>query len=92
MTGATLAKASSDGNDTRGQRLKLGLDADLRNIAVAIQCERSAIGPARKFSREQLLGWVKRQIASGHRVYAVSECCGFGYTLHEQLTKRECTR
>ena len=67
--------------------MKLGLDVDLRNIAVAIQCERSAIGPARKFSREQLLGWVKRQIASGYRVYAVSECCGFGYTLHEQLTQ-----
>src|SRR2546427_4215712 len=88
MTGATLAKASSDGNDTKSaKRLKLGLDVDLRSIAVAIQCERSAIGPARKFSREQLLGWVKRQIASGYRVYAVSECCGFGYTLHEQLTE-----
>src|SRR6266478_7214752 len=88
MTGATLAKASSDGNETKSaKRLKLGLDVDLRSIAVAIQCERSAIGPARKFSREQLIGWVKRQIASGYRVYAVSECCGFGYTLHEQLTQ-----
>ncbi len=88
MTGATLAKASSDGNETKSaKRLKLGLDVDLRSIAVAIQCERSAIGPARKFSREQLLGWVKHQIASGYRVYAVSECCGFGYTLHEQLTQ-----
>ncbi len=88
MTGATLAKASSDGNETKSaKRLKLGLDVDLRSIAVAIQCERSAIGPARKFSREQLIGWVKRQIASGYRVYTVSECCGFGYTLHEQLTQ-----
>src|SRR6266436_10447792 len=88
MTGVTLAKASSDGNETKSaKRLKLGLDVHLRSIAVAIQCERSAIGPARKFSREQLVGWVKRQIASGYRVYAVSECCGFGYTLHEQLLK-----
>src|SRR5947199_500244 len=87
MTGATLAKASSVGNDTTGQRLKLGLDVDLRSMAVAIQCERSAIGPARKFSREQLIAWVKQKIASGYRVYAVSECCGFGYTLHEQLTQ-----
>jgi len=88
MTGATLARASSDGNETKSaERLKLGLDVDLRSIAVAIQCERSAIGPARKFSREQLIGWVKHQVASGYRVYAVSECCGFGYTLHEQLTQ-----
>ena len=86
MTGATLAKASSDGNDTKSaERLKLGLDVDLRNIAVAIQCERSAIGPARNFSREQLITWVKQKSASGYRVHAVSECCGFGYTLHEQL-------
>ena len=82
---SNLIKASSDGNAARGQLLKLGLDVDLRNIAVATQCERGAIGPARKFSREQLIAWVKQKIALGYRVHAVSECCGFGYTLHEQL-------
>jgi len=82
---SNLIKASGDGNDAGGQRLKLGLDVDLRNIVVAIQCERGAIGPARKFSREQLIAWVKQKSASGYRVHAVSECCGFGYTLHEQL-------
>src|SRR6266481_3289056 len=84
---SNLIKANAGGNDAMGQVLKLGLDVDLHSMAVAIQCERCAIGPAQKFSREQLLGWVKRQIASGYRVYAVSECCGFGYTLHEQLTQ-----
>src|SRR5260370_33301578 len=82
---SNLIKASRDGNDAEGQLLKLGLDVDLRNIAVAIQCERGAIGPVRKFSREQLIAWVKQKIALGYRVHAVSECCGFGYTLHEQL-------
>ena len=82
---SNLIKASSDGNDPSGQVLKLGLDVDLRNIVVAIQCERGAIGPARKFSREQLILWVKQKVALGYRVHAVSECCGFGYTLHEQL-------
>ena len=82
-----LIKASSDGNDARGQLLKLGLDVDLRNIAVALQCERGAIGPAWKFSREQLIAWVKQKSASGYAVHAVSECCGFGYTLHEELTQ-----
>ena len=85
---SNLNKASSDGNDAGGgQRLKLGLDVDLRNVVVAIQCERGVIGPARKFSRAQLLVWVKQKIASGYKVHAVSECCGFGYTLHEQLTQ-----
>jgi transposase len=82
---SNLIKASSYGNEARGQLLKLGLDVDLRNIAVAIQCERGAIGPARKFSREQLIAWVKQKIALGYKVHAVSESCGFGYTLHEQL-------
>src|SRR6266480_3483950 len=82
---SNLIKASSDGNEAMGQLLKLGLDVDLRNIAVAIQCERGAIGPARKFTREQLIAWVKQKSALGYRVHAVSECCGFGYTLHEQL-------
>ncbi len=80
-----LIEPSAGGNRAMGQVLKLGLDVDLRNIAVAIQCERGTIGPARKFSREQLIGWVKQKSALGHLVHAVSECCGFGYTLHEQL-------
>ncbi|TMP90516.1 MAG: hypothetical protein E6L08_13120 [Verrucomicrobia bacterium] len=62
---SNLIKASSDGNEAMGQLLKLGLDVDLRNIAVAIQCERGAIGPARKFTREQLIAWVKQKSACG---------------------------
>ena len=74
------------GNGAVGRRrLKLGLDVDLRNVAVAIQCERGATGLARKFSRQQLIGWVKEKVAQGYAVYTVYECCGFGYTLHEQL-------
>jgi transposase len=64
---------------------KLGLDVDLRNIVVAIQWDHGAIKPAQKFSRARLVAWVKEQIAAGHEVHSVYECCGFGYTLHEQL-------
>ena len=28
---------------------------------------------------------MKQKVAQGHAVYTVYECCGFGYTLHEQL-------
>lgn len=68
------------------QTFKLGLDVDLRNIVVAIQCDHGSIKPAQKFSRVRLIAWVKEQIAAGHGVYTVYECCGFGYTLHEELT------
>jgi len=65
--------------------LKLGLDVDLRNIVAAVQCGNGAIQPAQKFSRAQLIAWVKNKITAGHRVHSVYECCGFGYTLHEEL-------
>jgi transposase len=73
--------------EAMGQVWKLGLDVDLCNIMVAMQCERGTMGPARKLSRGQLLAWVKNKTAAGHRVFTVYECCGFGYTLHEELLK-----
>src|SRR6266404_6140073 len=65
---------------------KLGLDIELRAVAVAMQCGRGVIGPAAKWSREQLIEWVKERIEQGEMVCTVYESCGFGYTLHEQLT------
>jgi transposase len=65
---------------------KLGLDVDLNWCVTAIQCDHGAIKPAHKWTRPQLLAWVKEQVAAGHRVYTVYEACGFGYTLHEALT------
>jgi len=64
----------------------LGLDVDLRFVVTAIQCDQGVIPPARKYTRAQLVAWVKTQVAAGHTVHTVYECCGFGYTLHEQLT------
>lgn len=74
----------SGSKEAIAERLKLGLDVDLRNVAVAIQFGRGAIGTAQKFSRERLIAWVKQKVAEGYAVHTVYECCGFGYTLHEQ--------
>ena len=63
----------------------MGLDVDLRHIAVAMRCGGGAISLGRKYSRQQLLGWIKQKVAGGATVYTVYECCGLGYTLHEQL-------
>jgi len=75
-----------------GREWKLGLDVDLRQVVVAIQCERGPIGPARKWSRQQLISWVKQRTAEGQLVHAVYECCGFGYTLHRNWLRPERTR
>jgi transposase len=58
---------------------------ELRAVAVGIQCGRGVIGPAAKWTRQQLIEWVKAKRERGEAVYAVYESCGFGYTLHEQL-------
>ena len=65
---------------------KLGLDVDLRHCVTAIQGDRGVIPPAQKFSRAQLIAWVRAKVNAGHTVHTVYECCGFGYTLHEELT------
>lgn len=80
-----LNNLAEAGNGVVNAQLRLGLDVDLRNVVVAIAFGRGAIGLARKYSREQLIGWVREKVAAGHTVYTVYECCGFGYTLHEQL-------
>jgi transposase len=75
---------ASAGNGAVRLHFKLGLGVDLRHIVAAIECERSLIGPAQKFSRAQLLAWVKKKIG-GQAVHTVYECCGFGYSLHQEL-------
>lgn len=64
----------------------LGLDVDLRLVVTAIQCDQGVIAPAQKFTRARLVAWVQEKTAAGHAVHTVYECCGFGYTLHEELT------
>jgi transposase len=80
-----LNNSKSGSKEAIGGVWKLGLDVDLRWVVVAMQCERGAIGLARKLSRGQLLAWVKNKTAAGYSVFTVYECCGFGYTLHEEL-------
>jgi transposase len=71
--------------NSRAMVWKLGLDVELRAVAVAIQCGGGVIGPAAKWSGEQLIEWVREKRAQGEAVHTVYESCGFGYTLHEQL-------
>ena len=80
-----ISNSEADSQEAKGQVWKLGLDVDLRQAVVGMQCERGGIGPARKFSREQLIEWVKQKRAQGDVVHAVYESCGFGYTLYEEL-------
>jgi len=76
---------SAAGCKAMGRVWKLGLDVDLRYVVAAMQCGRGSIGLARKFLRAGLIAWVKEKTDAGQAVFTVYECCGFGYTLHEEL-------
>lgn len=65
--------------------LKLGLDVHLQWIMVVVQEGHQAPKPPRKFTRPELVGWVKEKVAAGHEVWCVQESCGFGFVLHRQL-------
>jgi len=65
---------------------RLGLDVDLNNVVTALQCDHGQPALAQKLSRARLMAWVRQQTAAGHEVHTVYEACGFGYTLHHQLT------
>ena len=67
-------------------RYVVGVDVDLNFCVTAIQSGPGPIKPAPKWTRAQLLKWVREQVAAGHAVHTVYEACGFGYTLHEELT------
>lgn len=69
------------------QVFKLGLDVDLRNVVTAIQEGNGAVALAQKFTRPQLISWVKGRVQAGDTVWAVYESCGFGYRLYQELVE-----
>lgn len=86
MNTSTATPAQSKPAATGPHLYKLGLDVDLHFIVTAIQQDHGPIQHARKWTPEQLIHWVREQVAAGHTVHSVYECCGFGYVLHEKLT------
>src|SRR5216117_1442499 len=66
--------------------IKMGLDVDLEKITVCSQYDHGAIKPAAPFTREKLVEWIQARVGEGHVVWTVYEACGFGYTLHWQLS------
>ena len=81
----TTTQPAAAGKPGPAHVFTLGLDVDLHYAVTAIQCDHGTIKPAQKFTRPQLLKWVRAQTAAGHQVHTVYEACGFGYTLHEEL-------
>ena len=66
--------------------LKLGLDVHLEFTMAVAQRGHTQPQAPRKFTREQLVAQVRQWVAEGLQVFCVQESCGFGFTLHRELT------
>ena len=65
--------------------IKLGLDVHLDFSMVVVQKDHASPHAPRKFTREQLVAYVRQQMAAGYQVFCVQESCGFGFVLHREL-------
>ena len=67
------------------QVIKLGVDVHLDRYVVVRQIDGGAPQPAQRFSPQQFLAWVKKQIELAGKVYSCYEAGPFGYSLHRKL-------
>jgi transposase len=65
--------------------LKLGLDVHLESVMVVGQHHHASPHAPRKFTRAQLVEYVRQHVAKGFQVFCVQESCGFGFVLHREL-------
>jgi transposase len=92
MNKCHLNTESSSHEGTRSQFngcnrvIKLGIDVHERYYVVVKQEGGANPTPPQRFTKESLLHWAAKLLASGARVYAVYEACGFGISLQRQLT------
>jgi transposase len=69
-----------------GTVVKLGLDVHARQITVSRQLGDCTPQPAQMFTKERLLGWVRKMVEAGAVVHSCYEASVMGYTLHRELT------
>ena len=70
----------------KGTVVKLGLDVHARQITVCRQLGDCTPQPPQAFTKERLLGWVKKMLQAGAVVHSCYEAGVMGYTLHRELT------
>jgi len=81
------------GNETQeralveaGVIIKLGMDVHARQVTVCRQIGDRTPQPPQVFTKERLVGWVRKMVEAGAVVYSCYEAGVMGYTLHRELT------
>jgi transposase len=69
----------------KAKSIKLGIDVHADSYRVVRQVDHATPQPAQKFSPEEFILWVKKQLALAEEVHTCYEAGPFGYGLHRQL-------
>ncbi len=87
-TNRSTSKSAPQGiksEETKPQRLKLGVDVHLSQYTVVAQFDGASPRPARRFSPEAFIAWVSEQLQEVAEVHSCYEAGAFGYVLHRRL-------
>ena len=83
---AKIATLHADSAGKRYQVIKLAIDAHSKFYMVARQLDNARPQPPQKFTREELLKFVGKQLLLADKVYTCYEAGCFGFGLHRELT------
>lgn len=72
-------------NTTKAKSIKLGIDIHAESYRVVRQVDHATPQPAQKFTPEDFLVWVKKQLELAEEVHTCYEAGPFGYGLHRRL-------
>lgn len=79
---------SSATDITRADIIKLGVDVHAEKLVVVRLVDNGAPQPPQRFTYEQFLTWVEKQVQLAKQVFSCYEAGPFGYSLHRELEKR----
>jgi transposase len=82
---ANTHKQSSTQTAAKAKLIKLGLDIHADSYRVVRQIDNDTPQPAQKFTPEQFLKWLPKQLQLAEQVHSCYEAGPFGYSLHRQL-------
>lgn len=84
-TNTHVSKTVSTQKAAIAKRIKLGIDVHADSYRVVRQIENAAPQPAQRFSPDEFLVWVRKQLDQAEEVFTCYEAGPFGYGLHRKL-------
>ncbi|EEF61744.1 IS110 family transposase [Pedosphaera parvula] len=87
QTNTNTHPTTSTQNAPKAKSIKLGIDVHADSYRVVRQVDHATPQPAQKFTPQDFLVWVKKQLSLAEKVYTCYEAGPFGYGLHRKLAE-----